>query len=102
MNTLPSPVATSSCGERALPRLDLLGGGKQASGSLRQLGRPARVAERRAGNPTRVVEDDSGLDLRGDLGEVGESLLGVHGRRSIGILRGDASQKTGSGAEVLC
>src|SRR6266568_4518140 len=64
--------------QRALSLFDALRGGKQPSGSLGDLVGTPRISEGRRGDLPRVVEHDRGLDLRGDLGQVGECLLGVH------------------------
>src|SRR6266480_4886077 len=64
--------------QRALSRLDRLRGGEEPTGRLGELIRAGRIPERGRGDLPRVVEHDRGLDLRGDLGQVGECLLGVH------------------------
>jgi hypothetical protein len=58
--------------------LDLLGRRQQLRRRLRELAGAARVSERRACDLARLVEDDRGLDLRGDLGQIGQCLLCVH------------------------
>src|SRR2546430_9293890 len=62
--------------------LDPLRVRQQPPGPLGQAARAALV-ERRGPDLALVVEDDGGLDLGGDLGQGGESLLRVHGRYSL-------------------
>jgi hypothetical protein len=69
-------------GQLPLPGLDRLGRSKETLGRARQPAGPLCVRERGAGDLAGVVEDDRNLDLGGDLGQVGECLLGVHDRRA--------------------
>src|SRR6478752_10087444 len=64
--------------EHTVAGLESLGCGEQRACRLRELIRPTALGERRTGDLALVAEDHSGLDLGGDLGQVGECLLGVH------------------------
>src|SRR5436190_6236799 len=68
--------------ELALARLDLPGRAEESPGARGERA-GARVVERRGGDLPGLVEHDGGLDLRRDLGQVGEGLLRVHRRYSI-------------------
>ena len=56
-----------------------LGGGEERLRRVRQLAAPALVRERRREHRALGVREHGGLDLRGDLRQVGESLGSVHG-----------------------
>src|SRR5207245_1292242 len=52
---------------------------QEIRGGAGELRRPSRIVERGARDLALVVEDNGGLNLRGDLRQVGERLLRVHG-----------------------
>src|SRR6266536_1496030 len=63
----------------ALTRPDVLCRNEELLGSSRQRVCAYGVPDRGPGDLALVVEDDGGPDLRRDLGQVGECLLGIHG-----------------------
>jgi hypothetical protein len=59
-------------------RPDFFGCREQIRGGIRERLRSALVGQRRGDDGTVVLRENSRLDLRGDLGEIGKGLRRVH------------------------
>ena len=75
-------------GVRARPGTDFVGGRKELGGGFRERFCGGIVVERRGDDRPVVVGENRRFDLRGDLGEIGESLRRVHAGGKLPQARG--------------